>query len=173
MPVIDRLADAAAAADLTEVRPVLATALRRMREAGIPLTDRRAVRSQSLIAAAATLDGRTVAGAADLWVLPLIAPTAAAQALARESLSDLLKLSSNTTLGYAAVEFSRGPIARAEKLAAAGNRLLAGLVVTDLSSDDRLRIEATLRDIDAGFVESDLPDVLRETRAQLIAAVHP
>jgi MoxR-like ATPase len=171
MPALDRLADAAAAADMAAVRPVLATALRRLRDAGIPFTDRRAVRSQRLIAAAAVLDGRTAADPADLWVLPLIAPTAPTQAQAREVLSDLLASSANGTLGFAAVEFSRGPIARAERLSAQAATLLDRIGAADVSRDDRLRIEAALRDIDAGFTADDLPDPLRSTRARLVAAI--
>jgi MoxR-like ATPase len=171
MPALDRLADIASAADLSEIRPLLATALRRLREAGMPLTDRRSVRSQRLVAAAAVLDGRTVANTADLWVLPLIAPTGEAQALARDILADLLKLSNNMTLGYAAEEYSRGALARAERLAASGRRLLAALDIDETSRDERLRLEAALREIDAGFVEADLPDSLRETRERLVAAV--
>lgn len=113
MAAVDRLASVAAGCDLSEVRPMLATALRRMREAGVWLSDRRAVRSQRLIAAAAALDGRAAATAADLWVLPLIAPSAEAQALTRETLSDLLKVSRNAALGYAAEELSLGMLARA------------------------------------------------------------
>lgn len=171
MGSVDRLADVAASCDLTEVRPMLAAALRRLREAGVPLSDRRAVRSQRLVAAAAALDGRAAATAADLWVLPLVAPTAEAQAIARETLSDLLKLSRNTTLGYAAEEMSRGMLARAERLAAAGRTLLAEFDGVELSRDDKLRLEATLREIDSSFTEADLPDVLRETRDGLVAAV--
>jgi MoxR-like ATPase len=38
---------------------------------------------------------------------------------------------------------------------------------------DRLRVEATLREIDAGFAADDLPAVLRDTRTRLIAALQP
>ncbi|HZM80997.1 MAG TPA: AAA family ATPase [Candidatus Limnocylindrales bacterium] len=171
MAAVDRLAGVAAACDLGQVRPVLAAALRRLREAGIPLSDRRAVRSQRLIAAAAALDGRAEATAADLWVLPLVAPTAETQVLARETLSDLLKQSRNSTLGYAAEELSLGMLARAERLAAAGRKLLDGYAGVTLSRDDKLRLEATLREIDSSFAEADLPDALRDTRERLVTAV--
>jgi MoxR-like ATPase len=171
MAAVDRLAVVAAECDLGEVRPVLAAALRRLRQAGIPLSDRRAVRSQRLIAAAAALDGRAVATVADLWVLPLVAPTAEAQALARETLSDLLKHSRNSTLGVAAEELSLGMLARAERLASAGRKLLDGYEGVELSRDDKLRLEATLREIDSSFAEADLPDALRDTRQRLVTAV--
>jgi MoxR-like ATPase len=171
MGAVDRLADVAAACDLGEIRPMLAAALRRLREASIPLSDRRAVRSQRLIAAAAALDGRAKATAADLWVLPLVAASAEAQAIVRETLSDLLKLSRNTTLGFAAEELSRGMLARAERLAAAGRKLLNDYQDVALSRDDKLRLEATLREIDSNFTEADLPDALRDTRERLVSAV--
>jgi hypothetical protein len=37
--------------------------------------------------------------------------------------------------------------------------------------DDRLRLEATLSEIDSGFAEADLPPTLSEVRARLVAAV--
>jgi MoxR-like ATPase len=171
LPALDRLADAARACDLTGVRPLLGTAIRRLRQAGVPLSDRRAVRSQRLVAAAAALDGRTVAALDDLWVLPLIAPNLDAQALAREALADLVAPSRNASLAYAPEEFARGPKARAERLVDTGRRLLDGLGARPLDGDARLRIEATLREIDAGFVLADSPQSLQDMRGRLVAAI--
>ncbi|MFI1394654.1 AAA family ATPase [Streptomyces sp. NPDC020681] len=171
LPVIDRLAAAARGCDLTAIRPSLATAVRRLRAAGVPLTDRRAVRSQRLVAAAAVLDGRDAATEADLWVLPLVAPTADTQALARDTLVDLLGTSRNQSLLHAAEELSRGPLARAERLARTGGTLLAGLGLPPHPRDERLRLEATLREIDASFAADGLPERLRVVRELLVAAV--
>ncbi|MEV6520698.1 AAA family ATPase [Longispora sp. NPDC051575] len=170
---LDRLTVAARACDLAGVRPVVAAAIRRLRSAGISIGDRRAVRSQRLVAAAAVLDGRSVAGVADLWVLPLIAPTADAQVVAREALADLLADSANASLVHAAEELSRGRHARAHRLTRAGRELLDqhGHELTD--RDTRLRFEVTLREIDAGFALDDLPEPLRQVRADLVAAVQP
>jgi MoxR-like ATPase len=170
---LDRLAAAARGCDLGGVQPLIGTAVRRMRQAGVPLTDRRAVRAQRLIAAAATLDGRAAAGAPDLWVLPLVAPTADAQALTREVLEDLLGAARNASLGYAAEEYSRGPAARADRLAVEAGKLLAELGAPPLDRDTRLRVEATLREIDAGFAADDLTDALRSARARLVDAITP
>ena len=52
---LDTLGQALKNVDLTLVRPALAQAIRRLREAGIPLSDRRIVKSQRLIAAAAVV----------------------------------------------------------------------------------------------------------------------
>ncbi|MEV6103192.1 AAA family ATPase [Streptomyces sp. NPDC051940] len=171
LPALDRLADAARGCDLDGVRLQLATAVRRLRGAGVQLTDRRAVRSQRLIAAAAVLDGRTAATDADLWVLPLIAPTADAQALARDTLADLLGEARNASLLHTAEELSRGPGARAARLAATGAELLADLGLPPYDRDARLRVEATLREVDASFAADALPEGLRSVRDRLAAAV--
>jgi MoxR-like ATPase len=171
LPVVDRLAAAARACDLTAIRPQLAVAVRRLRAAGVPISDRRAVRSQRLVAAAAVLDGRAAATAADLWVLPLIAPTADAQALARDTLADLLGTSHNRSLLHAAEELSRGPLARAERLTHTGEALLAELGLPPHPRDERLRLEATLREIDASFAVDSVPEQLGAVRERLVAAV--
>ncbi|WP_406193815.1 AAA family ATPase [Kitasatospora sp. NBC_01560] len=170
---VDRLAAAARDCDLDEVTPLLAAALRRLRGAGVPVSDRRAVRSQRLIAAAAVLDGRSAASARDLWVLPLIAPTADAQALARDTLADLIGKAANRSLVHAAEELSRSTAARAERIARTGTALLAEHGGLPAGRDSRLRLEAALREIDAGFDPADLPAALAGIRAELVAAVAP
>ncbi|WP_433132842.1 AAA family ATPase [Micromonospora sp. CA-240977] len=171
LPAVDRLSQAAEGCDLQGVRGPLAAAIRQLRQAGVPLSDRRVVRSQRLVAAAAVMDGRTAATADDLWVLPLIAPTLDAQASAREVLSDLLAQGRNGSLVYAAEEFARGRQARAARLVDSGRRLLDEVGLGSLTHDDRLRLEATLREIDAGFVLADAPPSLRDMRGLLVAAI--
>lgn len=170
LAAIDRLASAATRCELSDVHATLAAAVRRLRSAGIPLSDRRAVRTQRLVAAAAVLDGRHRAGPDDLWVLPLVAPTAEAQARAQEILADLTDSAGSGTLVYAAEELSRGQRARANRLADTGTRLMAELH-QPLTPDDRLRLEATLREIDACFAAPDLPDELAKVRTQLATLV--
>jgi MoxR-like ATPase len=171
LPALDRLTEAARGCDLSGVRGLIGTAIRRLRQAGVPLSDRRAVRSQRLVAAAAALDGRAAASGDDLWVLPLIAPTVDGQALAREVLSDLVAQSRNASLVYAAEEFARGPQARAARLVEAGRRLRDEVGAGPLERDDRMRVEATLREIDAGFVLADAPQALQDMRGLLVAAI--
>jgi MoxR-like ATPase len=168
---VDRLAAAARACRLDEVQPSIGRAVRRLRTAGIALTDRRAVRAQRLVAAAAVLDGRRRATEADLWVLPLVAPTADTQALARETLADLLGRSGNASASHAAEEFSRSAAARAQRLTDTAEALLAELPDAPLDGDARLRMEAVLREIDAGFAPADLPEPLADLRARLVAVV--
>ncbi len=173
LPVLDRLIDAAKGCDLTGVQSLIGVAVRRLRAAGVPLSDRRAVRAQRLVAAAAALDARVSARTDDLWVLPLVMPTADAQVLARETLTDLLGTARNSSLSHAAEEFSRGAQARAERLAEAGRALLAEFGQAPVERDTQLRLEAILREIDAGFAASDLPAPLDDVRARLVAAIQP
>ena len=46
-----------------------------------------------------------------------------------------------------------------------------GFPGSGLEGDERLRVEATLREIDACFAEEDLPEALAEARARLVTAV--
>jgi len=164
---LDRLHEAARTCDLSPARQVLATALRTLRGAGLNLTDRRLVRVQRLVAAAAVLDGRASASARDFWVIPLVATTPDAQATARESLSTLLDDAGNAGLVNAAEEFSRGRAARAERLRSSAATLLAG----PEAADHRLRIEAVLRELDATFEASDLSPELATLRNDLVQRV--
>ncbi|WP_026219687.1 AAA family ATPase [Embleya scabrispora] len=168
---IDRLSEAAQSCRLASVRPVLATAVRRMRAAGVPITDRRAVRSQRLVAAAAVLDGRLAAEPGDLWTLPLIASTPDAQAAARDVLADLIGAAGSGSLCHAAEEYSHGSAARARRLAENGRDLLARFGSGPTDGDRRLRLEAVLREIDAGFAATDLGAELAAVRDRLVAAV--
>jgi MoxR-like ATPase len=165
---LDALAERSRAVDLTGVRPLLADAIRALRKRGIELSDRRVVKVQKLVAAAAALGGRTVATAADLWPLVSALPTAAAQAEGREVLQERLRYTDNQALPAAAVAVSRGPSARARLLEESGAALLAG---ADGTEAWRLRVEGTLRDVDATFAKDQLPPALAGLRSQLIEAL--
>jgi MoxR-like ATPase len=54
--------------DLSAARPAHVELIGRLRKAGIPISDRRAVKLQRLVAASAVLCGRTKAEISDLWV---------------------------------------------------------------------------------------------------------
>ena len=58
--------------DLSGVRPAYVELIHRLRYAGIPVSDRRAVKLQRLMAASALLCGRLQVNATDLWVLRYI-----------------------------------------------------------------------------------------------------
>jgi MoxR-like ATPase len=55
--------------ELAPIRQPFAELVHRIRHAGIPVSDRRAVKLQRVIAASALLSGRTVARMSDLWVV--------------------------------------------------------------------------------------------------------
>lgn len=165
---LDRLTAAARSVDVSGVGTSLSSAVRRLRAAGVALSDRRAVRVQRLVAAAAVLDARLQATDRDLWVLPLIAPTADAQAIATDVLADLMHGAGNEALPHAAESLSRGMQARAERMEAAAQRLLESLDGAPLSGDDRLRVEALLREVDASFARADAPDPLLAARSSLV-----
>ncbi|MCU0654217.1 MAG: AAA family ATPase [Polyangiaceae bacterium] len=167
---LDQLAVAARSASLESLRPTLAQAIRLLRKAGVLLSDRRIVKAQRLIAAAAILGGRREPGPADLWPLLYVVPTAAAQATARDALRDLLAPSHNLLLGSASEEASLGPLARATRLLSSGRTLLSGPggAPPDLW---KLRIEGVLREIDAGLAEAQMPPDLREVREGLMQAL--
>ena len=169
---LDVLTQAARSADLNQARPLLARALRQLRSQGIAVSDRRAVKCQSLLAAAAALDGRTWADERDLWPVVYAMPDAASQAAAREALHALLGGSLNNALSAAAEDASRGPQARAQRLTAAGEALLAGGPGDD-TAGWRLRLEGVAREIDAGFAEGNRPEAVAALYGRLREILAP
>jgi MoxR-like ATPase len=172
MAVLDELSRRARAVSLEAVVPRLSTAVRRLRAGGLHLSDRRVVRAQRLVAAAAALDGRDQASAADLWPIVYVVPTADEQASARELLAAVLAEGDSAVLQAAAEEATRGPLIRARRLTAAADELLA-IDGGGRAEPWRLRAEALLREIDAGFAEADRPLDLRARRAALVEAIAP
>jgi MoxR-like ATPase len=169
---LDVVARAARGADLGPVRPHLAQALRTLRAAGIALSDRRAVKVQRLVAAAAALAGRATPGVADLWPLVYAVPTKESQALARDVLRDVLSASENPALPAAALEASAGPLARARRIAQAGHALLESRPVdAEGVAAWRLKLEGVAREMDAGFAPEALPQALRELRGAVAAVL--
>jgi MoxR-like ATPase len=145
-----------------------------LRKAGITLSDRRAVRAQRLLAAAAALAGRPSPSRSDLWPLVFAVPTPQGQRVARDVLRDLLDRSENRTLAAAAAEASLGPLARAARIASAGAEVFAarpaGVDPRDLEAW-RLKLEGVAREIDAGFARESLPADLRSLREKIVAVV--
>ncbi|KFE62412.1 AAA family ATPase [Hyalangium minutum] len=174
LEALDVLARVAQEADLAPVRPHLAHALRMLRAAGIGLSDRRAVKVQRLMAAAAALAGRQSPGVADLWPLIYAVPTKEGQALAREVLRDLLAATENPALAAAALEASAGPLARAQRIARAGREVMNQVPVSGAAEDYaawRLKLEGVVREMDAGFAPEALPPDLQVLREEIRAAI--
>jgi MoxR-like ATPase len=166
---IDKLALAARQLNLSPVRNSLSLALRILRKAGVVLSDRRAVKAQFLIAAAAVLDGRASPKEADLWPLIFVVPTPEQQDIARESLRDLLSATQNATLPSAAEEASAGPVVRAMRLARTGSAVLAA---EPHQAEERLawrlKLEGIIREIDAGLAPEQLNHEISTIRASII-----
>lgn len=169
---VETVSAAARQADLTRVRPHLAHAIRLLRGAGISLSDRRVVKVQRLVAAAAAMAGRDRATDADLWPLVLAVPTREQQSLARETLRAVLAQSENAALPAAAEEASLGPLARAARIATAGREALRAQPGSqDEVESWYLRLEGIAREIDAGFAPEAMPLELAEVRAGIVAAL--
>ena len=167
---LDAIAEAARACDVGDVRSALAEAVRALRAGGIALSDRRIVKLQRLVAAAAAIDGRARADARDLWPIVYAVPTAEAQVQARAILAPLVRGSASGALEAAALDASRSPEALALRLVREADELLAGSVDGDDARRRRgLRLEALLREIDASFAAASRPAALVEARARLVA----
>jgi len=164
---LDALHRAVALVDLGPVRADLAHAIRQLRQANIVLSDRRIVKSQQLIAAAAALAGRECATRADLWPLIYVVPTAAGQQSARETLGGLLTEARHPLLQAVVESAVQQPLARVARLSESADRLLA-----EARGDGfKTGVEALLREIDANFSTATLPVELAPRRAQLVMAV--
>jgi MoxR-like ATPase len=159
---VDVLREAARRASLVQIRPLFADAVRVLRQHGIALSDRRVVRTQRLLAAAAALDGREVADARDLWAMIHAIPGAAQQQQARDLLREQLASTSSQSLTAAAEHASNGPLVRAARLVESGTQLLAQPHDVRV----RLQLEAVAREIDASFaIERQTAEIVELRRA--------
>ena len=169
MTDIDKLALAARQLDMSPIRSSLSHALRILRKAGVALSDRRAVKAQFLIAAAAMLDGRASPTEADLWPLVFVVPTPEQQDIARETLRDLLNSTTNKTLPSAAEEASTGPLVRAMRLAQVGSAVLAAEPPEQNERHAwRLKLEGIVREMDASLAPEQMSDELSAVRNSII-----
>lgn len=180
---LDTLARASRSLDLAPVRPHLAHAIRLLRKSGVQLSDRRAVRVQRLIAAAAVMAGRDVPTEADLWPLVAAVSTRDEQATARSCLRDILARSDNAGLQAAAEAAAAGPLARARRIAHQAEKMLSELPAEapraegstppgpDGREARRLRLEGVLREIDAGFAPGSVPPELAAVRERVREAL--
>ncbi len=170
---IDTLAQIARKCDMAPVRPHLAKAIRTLRSNGVNFTDRRIVKVQHLISAAAVLAGRSLPGTADLWPLIMAVPEREDQVTARQCLQDILEQSENKCLTNAVEEISLGPVARAQRIAVAGRQLINDGPADNSKSEWLLRLEGIAREIDACFAPASLSPALAEVRSQIVALLKP
>ena len=75
--------------DLSAIESIYVDAVQRLRQAGIDVSDRRAVKLQRLIAASAVLCGRLTAQTSDLWVLRYTWDTEDQQSVLRAIVDDI------------------------------------------------------------------------------------
>jgi MoxR-like ATPase len=166
---IDLLSEMAGSVKLEDVRPQIAQSVRLLRNAGINISDRRAVKMQKLIASAAILDGRQVAQTSDLWTLVYAIPTSEQQSLARDILHELMAQTENQTLPFAAEEASLGMKARATRIANLSQEMLENRPIDAENVPAwKLKLEGIAREIDAGFNAETIPPDLAEVRARLV-----
>lgn len=163
---LDRLVQARRSVDLSAVRSRLAQAVRLLKKASVHLTDRRVVRMQGLVSAAAALGARPQATAKDLWPIVYAVPTAAEQETAKDVLRGLLA-ESQSPLGAAALEASAGPHARAARIAEAATLLLSSQPLAEERDAYKLRLEALMREIDASFAPEGLVEPLPALRNRI------
>ncbi|MBI5493646.1 MAG: AAA family ATPase [Deltaproteobacteria bacterium] len=171
---VDALVEASRSMDPSAVRGRLADAIRALRGAGVALSDRRAVKMQRLMTAAAALAGRSAPTTADLWTVVLAVPTPDEQATAREVLREMLADSGNPALATLAEEASAGPTARAARLAHVATALLGSRPAAGDETESRswrLRLEGVAREVDASFLPDKLPPDLRALRERIIVEV--
>lgn len=93
---VRRLQDLLRAVDLSVVRGPYVELVRRLRHAGIPVSDRRAVKLQRLMAASALLCGRLQVNTTDLWVLRYIWDTEEQQDVLKSIVQDAVTKSSRS-----------------------------------------------------------------------------
>jgi MoxR-like ATPase len=163
---LDVLNAAVPEVDLDAVRPALADAIRQLRGAAIPLSDRRIVRAQRLIAASAVLAGRDQALPSDLWPLLFAIPTEAGQKSAREVLRDMLAQAVHPLLQSVTEQAAQTPQARVARLVEQADRLLGAN-----GRPAREQVEVLLREIDANFELARLPAELAERRGKLVGSI--
>lgn len=168
MENIDFLSKMAGEVKLEYVRPQIAQSVRLLRNAGINISDRRAVKMQKLVAAAAILDGRLVAERSDLWTLLYAIPTSEQQSLGRDILHELMAQTENQTLPFAAEEASSGMKARATRIANLSEELLENRPPEEDLPAWKLKLEGIAREIDAGFNAETIPPDLAAVRARLV-----
>jgi MoxR-like ATPase len=160
--------------DLTQTLEPYAHIVRKLRVGGLAMSDRRLIKGQKLIAAAALLGGRTKATIADLWPVIYMVQDPALQAEVKDLLAAELAKGENTLLRESVKQSSFGPQALAQDLVIYGQELLSQkpTLVSDPGFEVwQVKLESLLTRIDAGFATDDMPPTLSVLRTGLVAAV--
>ncbi len=168
--VVAELHEAALAIDLAPIHEAYAHVVRKVRLVGVTLTDRKIVKGQTLIAAAALLRGATAAGPEDLWPVTYLVQSRAQQDEVREVLAVELKQSRNPVLTNSVARATYGPTAHAAHLTEQAMLLLESrpaLATDSLYESWLVQVETLLTRIDAAFDAKAIPQHLRAVRASL------
>ncbi|MFK7753301.1 MAG: AAA family ATPase [Sedimentitalea sp.] len=170
------LTQGAAQVDLEATRAPYAHVIRKLRVGGLSLSDRRLVKGQKLIAAAALLAGRTQATNADLWPIIYMVQDPGLQGEVKDLLAGELSHGENTLLRERVKQSSFGPHAQASELVDYGQKLLAQKPPHTTAPQFevwQVKLESLLTRIDAGFALDDRPETLSVLRAGLVASIAP
>jgi MoxR-like ATPase len=169
---VDYVAELAGQVNLDAVRPFYTHIIRKLRNRGVNLSDRRLVKGQKFIAAASLAAGRMQASPEDLWPIVFLIQDKMVQAEMRDLLQEELKTSTNAVFPNAVKEASLGAHAHLQDLQRYGLKLLEDKpkLQSGMGWESWLvRAEALLTQIDAGFKRDALPEGLRSLRAALAA----
>ena len=169
--LFDGLHAASLAIDLSSIREIYAHIIRKLRLLGVTLSDRKAIKGQKAIAAAAALRGVAVAGAEDLWPVAFLVQDKMQQQEARELLSAELAASFNPVLTASVAQATFGITAHAADLA--GQCTLLFGAEPDASQNAAreawlVRLETLLLRIEAAFSAKTIPPHLAEHHARII-----
>lgn len=167
---IGLLHDAALAVDLEPVYESYAHLVRKVRLTGAVLSDRKIIKGQKLIAAAAVLRGASAAGPEDLWPITFLVQSQDQQDQVRELLQAELRHSHNPVLTNSVAKATYGPTAHAAHLVDQATQLLESrpaLPTDSLHEMWLVRLETMLTRIDAAFAADNLPQQLRVVRASI------
>lgn len=174
LATIAQLHEATLAVDLEPVRETYAHLVRKIRLLGASLSDRKIVKGQKLIAAAAVLRGALAAGPEDLWPIIFLVQSKDEQDLARDLLQAELKASQNPVLGDSVARATQGRTAHAAQLGAQAEALLNDPPASEAETMREIwlvRLETLLIRIDAAFDKDALPPMLKAVRARLHTAL--
>ena len=112
----------------------------RLRQAGIDISDRRAVKLQRTIAASAVMCGRMEADVSDMWVLRYIWDTVEQQEILESLIKQTIETAETTdVVQHELVNLNRGP--DAEQLAADLQKILAVIENTTDSTSSELAVQ--------------------------------
>jgi MoxR-like ATPase len=169
--LLDTLYAASLRVDLSSIREAYAHIIRKLRLLGVTISDRKAIKGQKAIAAAAVLRGAHAAGAEDLWPIVFLVQDKVQQQEARELLGAELAESLNPVLSASVSQATYGLTAHAADLAGQCTLLLG----EEPGGSDRaqreawlVRLESLLVRIDAAFSLESLPQHLGEVRARIV-----